>query len=407
MEGDRSMLRESEPPAKPGISGAPAPPQEGRFRGTAIVFVIVGVGLAGFLGLRVKQALVKREAIAQERKSAQEAALAKPKWHAAEVTPTKWRPRIELTGTLRPWREADLGFETGGRLVQIRVAVGDKVEQGAALAVLDASLAGAQVSHAEAGVRAAAANLALAEDQLKRTEALAAQKAIPEAQAEQARQQAALAKAQLESATAQAQLARTGAGLHTIRAPFRGVVTRAPTAAGGVVGPGVPLIHLEDTARLRLSATVSEDDAPLVKVGALALVTYRERVVQGRVSAVVPSLDPATRRAPIEVEVQNDPASPLLAWSFVRARIEGMEEVDAVRVPVQARRPGAQDEVVKLEGKKARVVHVAHVVDDDGSWIVRSGLAAGDRVVLNPDPETKDGEEIEIEGNGAAAETKK
>jgi RND family efflux transporter MFP subunit len=291
--------------------------------------------------------------------------------------------------------------------VQVRASIGDKVEEGAALAVLDGSIAGAQVSQAEAGVRAAAANLALAEDQAKRTEALAAQKAIAEAQAEQARQQVALAKAQLESAKAQAQLAHTGAGLHTVRAPFKGIVTRAPTAAGGVVAPGTPLIHVEDTARLRLSAAVSEDDAPLVKVGAPVKVTYRERVVVGRVSAVVPSLDPATRRAPVEVEVQNDHGAPLLAWSFVRARIDAEGEVDAARIPAQARRPGSQDEVVKVEGGKAKIVHVSHVVDEDGSWIVRAGIMPGDRVVLQPDPETKDGDEILVEEREPTAASKR
>jgi RND family efflux transporter MFP subunit len=382
-------------PTSPGAESH-SPPQ--KHRGATILFAIVGVGLAAFIGLRVKQALVKRETIAQERRSAQEAALAKPKLQVTEATRARWRPRVDLTGTLRPWREADLAFETGGRLVVLRVAVGDRVDEGAALAILDGSLAGAQVSQAEAGIRAAAAQLAMAEDQLRRTEALVASRSIPEAQAEQARQQVALARAQLESATAQARLARTGAGLHTVRAPFGGIVTRAPTATGGVVGPGVPLIHVEDTSRLRLGATVSEDDASLVKVGAPAEVTYRERVVRGRVSAVVPSLDQATRRAPVEVEVPNDPQAPLLAWSFVRARIEGSGDVDVVRVPAAARRPGSQEEVVKVDGGKARIVRVPHAVDDDGSWLVRSGLAAGDQVIVAPDPDLKDGEAVELAG---------
>jgi RND family efflux transporter MFP subunit len=373
-----------------------APPQPRRFRGALIAMIVAGLALGAVVGVRVKQAMARRESIAQERKSAQETALAKPPARVTQPTATKWQVRVDVTGTLRPWREADVGFETGGRLVSIRAAVGDKVEEGAALAVLDGSLAGAQVSQAEAGIRAAAANLALAEDNLRRTEALVASKSIPEAQAEQARQQVALAKAQLESAQAQAQVARTGAGLHTIRAPFKGIVTRAPTAAGGVVAPGAPLIHVEDTSRLRLSAAVSEEDAPLVHLGAEVAVTYRDRTVRGRVSAVVPSLDQATRRAPIEVEVPNDTTAPLLAWSFVRARIGGGGAVDALRIPAEARITGSQDEVVKLVDGKAKRVHVSHVVDDDGSWIVRSGLSATDTVLLSPDPDLKDGDAVTL-----------
>ena len=111
---------------------------------------------------------------------------------------------------------------------------------------------------------------------------------------------------------------------------------------------GVPLVHIEDTSRFRLSATVGEEDVPLLSVGAPVKILYRERVVDGKVVAIVPSLDQATRRAPVEIEVPNA-TSELLAWSFVRARITGRGEVDAVRVPALARRAGSQDEVVMVE----------------------------------------------------------
>jgi RND family efflux transporter MFP subunit len=359
---------------------------------TALALVLVTVG---FVGVRVKQALAKKENLAQERAAAQASVMKRPPTLTIHPTPARWKAHVDLKGTLKPWREADVGFELGGRLVRVNVAVGDKVEGGAALAVLDASRSLAQVSAAEAQARAAAASLAIAEDQAKRNDALAQTKSIPEAQAEQARQQVALARAQLEGAQAQARVAQTGAGLHTIAAPFKSIVTRAPTAAGGVVQPGAPLVHLEDTSRLRLSGTLGEDEVQLVPVGAAVTVIYRDRSVTGKVTAVVPSLDPATRRAPIEVEVPNAGPDSLLAWSFVRARIEGKGEIDVLRVPPAARRPGSQDELVKVEAGKARVIHVPHVVDDDGTWIVTSGLAADDVLLAQPDTDVREGDPVE------------
>ena len=67
----------------------------------------------------------------------------------AHPVEAKWLPRVDLTGTLKPWRDADVGFETGGRLMRVGVSVGDKVQAGAVLAVLDASRAVAQVGQAE------------------------------------------------------------------------------------------------------------------------------------------------------------------------------------------------------------------------------------------------------------------
>jgi len=360
-----------------------------------VVGIVVGLGFVGLLGVRVKQALAKKEAVAGERAAAQERVLQREPIKTAHPVATRWVPRVDLTGTLKPWREADLGFETGGRLVRVSATVGDKVTSGQVLAVLDAERAAAQVGQARSQVAASQANLALAQDNLRRTEGLAATRSIPEAQVEQARQQVALAKAQLEGANASTRLAQSGAGLNTISAPFPGVVTKAPTGIGSVVNAGVALVHLEDNSRFRLSATVGEDEVPLVAVGATVKVVYRERMVDGKVAAVVPSLDQATRRAPIEIEVPNATAPELLAWSFVRARILGSTEVDAVAIPALARRPGSQDEVVTIVDGKAHLVKAAFAEGEEGTLIVQRGLTPTDVVILSPSTDLREGDPVD------------
>jgi RND family efflux transporter MFP subunit len=368
-------------------------------RGSRAALGVVGllvVGLAAIIGVRLHEAKDKQASLVTERAAAQAASIQRAPTRTAHPEATKWRPRIDVTGTLRPWREADIGFELGGRIVQVGVAQGDKVKAGQVLGILDASRAAAEVSAAEAQSRAAQANLAIAEDNMRRTHALVASGSIPEAQETSAREQVALVHAQLEGAEANAKLAKTGQGLHTIVAPFDGVVTKAPTAAGSVAQPGSPLFRIEDLSRLRLSASLGEDEASLVKVGATVDVAYRDRKVSGKLITLVPSLDPATRRAPIEVEVANDPANPILAYGFVRATIEGAKEVDALRVPPTARRPGSQDEVVKVVGGKAAITRVPHASDADGSWVVLRALATTDVVVLSPPDDVRDGDPIEV-----------
>jgi multidrug resistance efflux pump len=205
-------------------------------------------------------------------------------------------------------------------------------------------------------------------------------------------------KAQLEGAHASTKLAKSGAGLATAVAPFSGIVTKAPTGIGSIVNPGVPLIHIEDTSRFRLSATIGEEDVSLVATGAQVKIVYREHVTDGKVIAIVRSLDQSTRRAPVEIEVPNDGV--LLGWGFVRARILGKGEVPAVRLPALARRPGSQDEIVKVEtiaGKKVvKIVKASFAVDEDGSMVVQRGISADDVVLLSPNVELKDGDPIEI-----------
>ncbi|HVJ90396.1 MAG TPA: efflux RND transporter periplasmic adaptor subunit, partial [Labilithrix sp.] len=205
-------------------------------------------------------------------------------------------------------------------------------------------------------------------------------------------------KAQLEGARASTRLAKTGAGLATAMAPFSGIVTKAPTGIGTIINPGVPLIHVEDTSRFRLSASVSEEDVPLVAHGATVKISYRDHIATGKVIAIVPSLDPATRRAPVEIEVPND--GKLLGWGFVRARILGTSEVPAVRIPALARRSGSQDEVVKVETvgdkKVAKIAKVSFAIDEDGALVVQRGLSAEDVVLLSPNVELKDGDPLEL-----------
>jgi membrane fusion protein (multidrug efflux system) len=383
-------------PPMPPVQVRPSTPTASRagVRLALGVTLVALVGLGVFTGVRVKQAMAKRDQVAAARTAAQTSVTKRAPLQTTHPTATTWKPRVEMTGTLKPWREAEVGFETSGRLVKVLVATGDVVRDRQTLAYLDGARAGDTIAIKEASVRAAAANFALAEDGLRRTEALVSSKSLPEAQAEQARQQVALTRAQLQAAQGDAQLARTGAGQNAIFAPFAGVVTRAPTAAGGVVQPGTPLVHIEDLSRLRLSATVGEDDVPLVSVGAEATVRYRDRAVTGKVIALVPSLDQATRRAPVEIEVPNDPRAPLLAWGFVHASLETPLDVAAVRVPPTARRPGSQDEVVKIENGKARIVRVTHAVADDGAWIVRQGLTAADVILTAPTADVKEGDAI-------------
>ncbi len=364
-------------------------------RAVPIVAALLGIAFVGFVGVRISQAIGKKKEVAAQRVEVQAQSQKKDPSRIASPVPVKWTPHVDVTGSLRPWREAELAFETSGRLARILVQPGDQVREGAVLGMLDRSRAVDQVSQAEAQVRAAEANATLADDNLARIDTLLKNKGVSEAQAISAKQQAALAKAQLESAVAASKLARTGAGQNALVAPFAGVITKAPTGTGAVVSPGMPLVRIEDVSRFRLSVTVGEEEVANVALGASVAVLYRDKRAVGKVIAIVPSLDQATRRAPVEIEVPNH-GTDLLGWGFVRARVTSSNEVNALRIPANAHRVGSQDEVVRVENGKAKIVRVVHVVDEDGSWIVQSGLAPSDRIVVSPDPDLKDGATIEV-----------
>jgi RND family efflux transporter MFP subunit len=371
-----------------------------KFNGWGVVALIATIAVAVLVGIRVKAKVAQNKALEASRQTAQTAA--DPK--ATTITPsgieiispkpTKWQPRVDITGTLEPIQQADVGFKMGGRLLAIKVKSGDLVKTGQALGIVDAAEAAAQARVAQTGVSVAEISLDMAKDAQKRTDTLFKQNAVAEAEKTTATQRALLAAAQLEQARAQVKLVSVSLGNATLTAPFGGLVTRVPSGIGKIVGPGEPLFHLEDTSVLKLSASLSESDSRIVTVGATVTIDNAPNVT-GKVTAVLGSLDPQTRRVPLVAEIPNGADSGLLAGSFVRAQVMAQEPIDALELPGSAIRPGSQDEVVVVKDSKAHLVRVSFSSDAKGSIFVRKGLDASDRVLARPRSEVKEGDAID------------
>jgi RND family efflux transporter MFP subunit len=148
--------------------------------------------------------------------------------------------RVTVTGTLKARQSAALAMGVPGTLAAVTVRRGQEVRQGTLLASLDDGAAAAAVKQGEAGVSAARAQLALAEDAFARVARIREQEGMSEAQLVQARAQRDLAAAQLAGALAQLDQARVHLAHHHLRAPFPGVVTRVPDGLGIAVRRAPP-----------------------------------------------------------------------------------------------------------------------------------------------------------------------
>lgn len=389
----------------------PSPPAPAR---APLAGIVAGIALAGGLvawtAQRIGEAKTVQSGVEARRAADNERAAALAREPAKVVTvlgiADTWQPRVELDGTLQAEHEASLGFKVGGLLRRVGVEVGDEVRAGALLGQLDPSEAAAHAGAAEAQVRAAEASLALAEDAERRTLPLVQSGSFAEANGVQATRQRELALAQLDSARAQRALAVAGVGNHTLVAPFSGTITQAPTGIGAVVAPGQPLFALVDTSKLKLSTTVSENDANLLREGAEVHVANERGEIVGRVTAILSTLDARTRRVPVVAEFDNTAkgAPRLRAGSFVRAWVQARDVISVLRVPHGVLRPGSQDEVLLVDPatSKLELRRIVFSVGPDGTLLVRSGLGATDQVVLDPIPEAAAGDVVQIESAAEA-----
>lgn len=304
---------------------------------------------------------------------------------AAEVAPVQaveWKPSEELTGSLDPVASVQLGFDVPGRIDTLRVHRGDTVQAGDAIARLDARMAEAQLAQAEAALTGARAQVAAGEAAWARMQKLKDAGGVSEQQLTDTDAALQAGRAGVEQAEAAVRLARTYVSNHTLRAPIAGVVTNGPDSAGAMVGGGTPLFLLEDLSALQVKTTAPESASWIAEGLDVTVVTADGSTAPGKVARVIPALDLATRRIPVEIRVDAPPAG-LRAHAFVRVRVEGPPRA-AWSVPARAlvARP---DFCVFVDEKRVPVTVLAQGdARSPDSWATVDGPLADTSVRLDP-----------------------
>lgn len=367
----------------PGSHGEPAirPPPALAKRLAALFAVIALVGGGVAMAARLSEATAEQEALATARTAAAEAAGQAREVDVVHPAAATYTPLVVLQGSLEPVQAADLGFEVAGRVSRVDVELGQHVRANDVLVSLDRASVGAQSAQTDAAIAVAQANVDMTRDRVTLLEGLVRSGAAAERDLTTARQQLAVAEAQLGQAQASRRSIATVSADHVLRAPFAGVVTRVPRGVGAVAGPGTVLVRIEDLSSLRLRTTVSQSELEALTVGATAVFDGAAGAT-GTIQSAVRSLDPQTRRAPVEVLVPNTDER-MVANAIVRARVVTGAARPALRIPATARRPNGTVLVVDGEGRVTTRAVVAQA-DLDGSWLVSEGLAPEDRVVVRP-----------------------
>jgi RND family efflux transporter MFP subunit len=219
----------------------------------------------------------------------------------------EWQDGYEVTryfvGRIEARQESDLGFELGGMVREVLVDEGDPVCAGAVVAVLDSDRLRARRQELVAARDEASARLELAALTLDRlTEALelnaTSRQEHDDADMTRAAAAAALDRAEAAIASIDVDIAKT-----TLRSPFDAVVSDRYIDSGRVVDAGLPVVRLLERVRPRARIGVAGQSVAFVQQGATVDVLVAERVIQGHVSAVLPTRDRRGRAVDVIVEL--------------------------------------------------------------------------------------------------------
>ena len=295
------------------------------------------------------------------------------------------RQTVSVEAVVEAVRQAVLGAQVAGRIVELPVKAGDTVRAGQVLARIDARAADAAVAACSSQLAEEEEIYANALRVHERNRALLAQKFVSEAAVDQSATALAAAAAQVEVVRANLGSAGVARDWTTIVAPYAGVVGATHAEAGDMATPGRPIVTVFDPRELRAVATVPQ--ATLAKADLAA--SRVELPVSGRAVApvratVVPLADARSHTTSVRFDLP--PVEGVLPGQYARVRLAvGAATLLAVPESALVRR-GEVTAVYVLDAKGAprlRQVRVGSSIGD-GEIEVLAGLSDGETIAANP-----------------------
>ncbi|MDQ3296430.1 MAG: efflux RND transporter periplasmic adaptor subunit [Myxococcota bacterium] len=328
----------------------------------------------------------------------------------------------------------DVAAFYAGRLISVRVRVGDTVKQRDVVAELDPVDAKEQIAQARAQARAAAADgrratverdAAIAE--ADRLEPLARDKLISALEIDKQRARANALRASAEAAAAGGAEAQARVRLlekrlveSVVRAPFAGRVAERYVDPGAIVTPGTRLVRIVQIAPLRVRFEVPEHEVAGLTTGTALRVVTQPRKPDGRgpaadpatgvlakVSGVASEINRERRIAVVEALIEDPPAG-WLPGMYAEAIVDRRTIDKATIFPAAAVLSRLQPNgtvvtgVFVADGEVARWVPITEVARDGDRVAVEGAPTPDGRVLIAGHVELTDGSRIKPSGGSAA-----
>lgn len=377
-----------------------------------ILGLIVAV-LAALLGFRLYEELSTESAAAEtgfsgDRRSALTVGTAAAEEHI-------FTRRLSALGELRPQAIVEVGSKVTGRLERVLVERGDSVQTGQLIAVVDDIDILQQIRRAEASVLVARATVSREEATLEnlRTQArryrelhkdaLVSTQDLDEVESRMRAAQAELelAQAQVEQAQASLEELRTQQRQTQIYSPLTGFVQERHLYPGALVNASTPIVTVVDISLVKTVVPAPESALANLQVGLRSEVkvdAFPQQTYQGRVTRISPVLDPETRSADVEIEIDNT-GRQLRPGMFARVTIDASLEESALAIPRAAliTRGSQQGVFIPTEGNTVvfRPVEIGRIQDDIVE--VTSGLAQGEVVISTGAQQLNEGDSVRTE----------
>lgn len=392
----------------------PAPPRRGPWIVLGVLAVVALAGAGAWWMLRHKPVDVRTAPVAAIAAGGESASV------------------LDASGYVVARRMATVSAKITGKVREVFIEEGMRVEQGQVMATLDPVDADAQRALSAAQLEQSRTQVANIQAQLKQAEAdalrlhtLVGQQLVSRSQYDQAVAARDALRAQLQAAQRGVDvagrsltIADNGVDNTIVRAPFAGVVTAkaaqpgeivSPLATGGFTRTGIGTIVDMDSLEVEVDVGEAYIGRVQAKMPAeVVLNAYPDWRIPAEVIAIIPAADrgKATVKVRVAMKVKDARIVPDMGVrvSFLEKPREAKDDKpQGVRVPATAlaQRDGKTVAFTVGEDGKVAMHAVSTGIDMGKDKQVLSGLAAGQSVVLDPPASLKDGDAVVETGDEA------
>ncbi|MFZ5739939.1 MAG: efflux RND transporter periplasmic adaptor subunit [Pseudomonadota bacterium] len=340
---------------------------DGLFRLLAGALLAVAlVGLAGCDGKDAKHELSKRPVLVT----------------AVHYVPQA--PERSFVGTIKPRTETDLGFRVGGKVAKRLVDVGQSVEAGQKLAVLDQTDLKLQAEQAEAEHSAAKGVLAQAIASENRAKDLRAKGWATDAQMDQAQAAADEARSRFARAERSVELTRNALSYATLEADGPGVVAAVMVEPGQVVAAGQAAFRLARIGEKEAVVAIPETLITRATKGLADVTLWSEpgRHYAAKLREVAPLADPATRTFLAKFSLPDADDRVVLGMTATLT-LTDPDKIRIARVPLSALfNQGSQPSLYVVDSTgEVKLKPVAVKAFESEDVLIAGGVDEGEQVV--------------------------
>jgi RND family efflux transporter MFP subunit len=368
------------------------PPEHPR-KPLRVLLVVGGLAVVAIGGVIL--ALAMRGPAAAPTPAASAAAAAGVRVEVAPVASKEMVFQVTATGSIKPKETATVSSEVAARVLEVPAREGQTVTKGTLLARLNDRDLRLQIEEAQSAITKEQVDLA--KDQYERNQRLFGQGAVTKQQLDLAKNQFLNLDSAFQTAAAKIRQLREQITKTQIVAPISGVVARKFVNPGELLGPGAPVVVMENTQEVLVDVDVSDRDVVKLHSGMdveASTDAYPGRTFKGVVDRVGSTANPVSRSFTVQARIDN-PKQELRSGMIATLRVV-MAKKRALLIPLEGvRGEGEAAKVFVVRDGIARLVPVRLGDRLDREAEVLSGLSEGDQVVVYGGDRLADGQAVQ------------